>query len=91
MRASSEVVAEAPAVHDKANRTFIIKAKTVLEALIRQFRALGTGWSRPIPRVPGQHRSSDGIRPEPGETLRSHPNKSGHKLSYPTHSGLRIS
>jgi hypothetical protein len=43
MRASSEVVAEAPAVHDKANRTFTIKAKTVLEALIRQFRALGTG------------------------------------------------
>jgi hypothetical protein len=68
MRASSEVVAEAPAVHDKANRTFTIKAKTVLEALIRQFRALGTGWSRPDPRVPGQHRSSDGIRPEPGET-----------------------
>jgi hypothetical protein len=32
MRASSEVVAEAPAVHDKANRTFTIKAKTVLEA-----------------------------------------------------------
>jgi hypothetical protein len=43
MRASSEVAAGAPAVHDKANRTFIIKAKTVLEALIRQFRALGTG------------------------------------------------
>jgi hypothetical protein len=42
MRASSEVAAEAPAVHDKANRTFTIKAKTVLEALIRQFRALGT-------------------------------------------------
>jgi hypothetical protein len=49
MRASSEVVAEAPAVHDKANRTFIIKAKTVLETLIRQSRALGTGRSRPDP------------------------------------------
>lgn len=49
MRASSEVVAEAPAVHDKANRTFTIKAKLVLEALIRQFRASGTGWSRPDP------------------------------------------
>jgi hypothetical protein len=43
MRASSEVVPEAPAVHDKASRTFTIKAKTVLEALIRRFRALGTG------------------------------------------------
>jgi hypothetical protein len=42
MRASSEVAAEAPAVHDKANRTFTIKAKTVPEALIRQFRALRT-------------------------------------------------
>ena len=42
MRAISEVVAEAPAVHDKANRTFTSKAKTVLEALIRQFRALRT-------------------------------------------------
>ena len=42
MRASSEVVAGAPAVHDKANRTFTSKAKTALEAFIRQFRALGT-------------------------------------------------
>lgn len=42
MRASSEVAAEAPAVHDKANRTFTIRAKIVLEASIRQFRALGT-------------------------------------------------
>ena len=49
MRASSEAVAEAPAVHDKASRTFTLKAKTVLEALIRQFRASGTGWSRPDP------------------------------------------
>jgi hypothetical protein len=49
MRAISEVVAEAPAVHDKANRTFTIKAKTVLEALIRQFRALRT---EPVPAGP---------------------------------------
>jgi hypothetical protein len=35
MRAISEVVAEAPAVHDKASRTFTIKAKALLEALIR--------------------------------------------------------
>jgi hypothetical protein len=42
MRVISEAVTEAPAVHDKANRTFTIKAKTVLEALIRQFQALRT-------------------------------------------------
>lgn len=69
MRASSEVVAEAPAVHDKANRTFIIKAKTVLEALIRQFRALGTGWSRPDPPRAGTasefRRYTSGTRPNP--------------------------
>jgi hypothetical protein len=43
MRVISEVVAEAPAVHDKANRTLIIKAKTVLEGLIWQFRVLRAG------------------------------------------------
>jgi hypothetical protein len=91
MRASSEVVAEAPAVHDKANRTFTIKAKTVLEAQSGNFGLQGQAGPGRIPRVPGQHRSSDGIRPEPGETLRSHPKKNGHKLSYPTHPGLRIS
>ena len=52
MRAISEVVAEAPAVHDKATRTFTIKAKTARKALIRQFRALRTGWSRSgLPRA----------------------------------------
>ena len=58
MRAISEVVAEAPAVHDKANRTFTIKVKTVLEALIRQFRALRTGF---VPVGSPACRSSIGV------------------------------
>jgi hypothetical protein len=32
MRTIAEAVAEAPAVHDKTDRTFTIKAKTVPEA-----------------------------------------------------------
>lgn len=69
MRASSEAVAEAPAVHDKASRTFTLKAKTVLEALIRQFRASRIGWSRPDPPRAGTasefRRYTSGTRPNP--------------------------